>query len=83
MSYRISAKIHKMPRRRQKIAVKKVLIGQLNLFVGKENSPILRANIGRILFDRLGVHADLHISPITPIEHITISPKFFNSTYIL
>jgi hypothetical protein len=70
----IPSRILRMPRRRQKIAIKRLLQARLDKFVGEPNSPVVRVNVLRVIFDAFGMpHADMTVQPRSPVKTITAS----------
>ena len=69
----IPAKIRRMSKRRQKIAIRRLIQAELQRFVGQPNSQMVRAEVRRVIFDKFfGPCADVIVHPFTTIEHIKL-----------
>ena len=75
MKIDIPARIRRMSRRRQKVAIRHWLEKDLQRFVGQPNSPLVRAEVTKIMMGKLGIgiHAEVVIQPRTPVEKIDLN----------
>ena len=72
----IPAKIRRMSRRRQKVAIKRGLQHDLeNLVSGKPNSPLVRAEVTRAILNKFApdIRVDISVQPQAPAEKIKFS----------
>lgn len=61
-----------MSRRRQKISLKSKLENDLKQFIGRPNSPLLRAEVIKVIAKSIGIEVLVASNPIPAVEHITI-----------
>ena len=69
----IAARIRRMPRRRQKIALKRLLFNNLKHLIGQPYSMLLGAEIERIILDTVGPPiAEVKITPVPALNRIEV-----------
>lgn len=61
-----------MPRRRRKIAARRMVENELKQFVGKPNSPLLLAEVTGSITQKFGIEVCVTAQLVQPVEHITI-----------
>lgn len=74
MKLNIPSRISRMSKRRQKVALKAWIQKDLQPFVGKPNSPLLRADVERVIMSKFaaGIHAYVVVQPVAPVERIDL-----------
>lgn len=73
--FKMPSRIAKMPLRRQKIAVRRMISNKLLKFVGKPNSPLVRAEAGEVIAKKFGMEVCVTVQPFKPVDHITIDAE--------
>lgn len=71
----LPAKLRRMSRRRQKIALAKRIQDDLVKLVGQPNSPAVRAQVVRVVQERIGLvpYIDVLVKMRRPVDHITLN----------
>lgn len=73
---RIPAKIRRMSKRRQKIALRRVMHADLQRIIGKSNPVATKAEVTKVFIDKNGYitsHIDVMITPPMPVQFIQIN----------